>query len=57
MSSEEVVFQVNIYAPILNLQMGALPPLLNIVFQATVVGEKQDKSTYWEEIRSNPVSL
>jgi len=28
-----------------------------VVFQATVVGEKQDRSTYWEEIRSNPVSL
>ena len=28
-----------------------------IYFQATVVGEKSDRSTYWEEIRSNPVSL
>jgi hypothetical protein len=29
----------------------------NVVFQATVVGEKGDKSTYWEGIKSNRVEL
>ena len=58
--SGEVVFQVNIptvFDPFWTFSwvLIAAPP--KPLSQATVVGEKQDRSTYWEEIRSNPVRL